>query len=43
MSGSNRDPRLPEGALDLVLLANANHEFSDPEPMMAAIRRSLKT
>jgi ubiquinone/menaquinone biosynthesis C-methylase UbiE len=25
-----------------VLLANAYHEFSEPEAMMAAIRRSLK-
>jgi ubiquinone/menaquinone biosynthesis C-methylase UbiE len=40
--GDERDPRLPEAALDLVLLANAYHEFSHPEAMMAAIRRSLK-
>jgi len=40
--GNERDPRLPEGALDLVLLANAYHEFSHPAAMMAAIRRSLK-
>jgi SAM-dependent methyltransferase len=40
--GSERDPKLPEGALDLVLIANAFHEFSDPEAMMAAVRRSLK-
>jgi precorrin-6B methylase 2 len=40
--GDERDPRLPEEALDLVLLANAYHEFSEPEAMMAAIRRALK-
>jgi len=40
--GEERNPRLPEGRLDVVLLANAYHEFSDPEAMMAAIRRSLK-
>jgi putative heme-binding domain-containing protein len=40
--GEERNPRLPEGGLDLVLLANAYHEFSEPEIMMAAIRRSLK-
>lgn len=41
--GGERDPGLPERALDLVLLANAYHEFSEPEAMMAAIHRSLKT
>lgn len=40
--GEERNPHLPERRLDLVLLANAYHEFSDPEVMMAAIRRSLK-
>jgi len=37
-----RDPRLPEGALDLVVIANAYHEFSAPEAILAAVRRSLK-
>ena len=40
--GGERDPRLPEGAVDLVFIANAYHEFSQPEAMMAAIRRCLK-
>ncbi len=40
--GEDRNPRLPEAAVDLVLIANAYHEFSDPEAMMGAIRRSLK-
>ena len=40
--GSERDPRLPEGALDLVFIANSYHEFSEPEAIMAAVRRSLK-
>ena len=40
--GDEHQPRLPEGRLDLVLLANAYHEFSEPEAMMGAIRRSLK-
>ena len=40
--GEERNPRLPEETLDLVLLANAYHEFSEPAAMMAAIRRSLK-
>jgi putative heme-binding domain-containing protein len=37
-----RDPRLPEAAVDLVFIANAYHEFSQPESMMAAVRRCLK-
>ena len=40
--GGERDPRLPERALDLVLIANAYHEFSEPESILAAVRRSLK-
>jgi putative heme-binding domain-containing protein len=40
--GTATDPRLPEHAVDLVLLANAYHEFSEPEAMMASIRQSLK-
>jgi putative heme-binding domain-containing protein len=40
--GQDRDPRLPEAAVDLVLLANTYHEFSEPEAMMAAIHRSLR-
>jgi ubiquinone/menaquinone biosynthesis C-methylase UbiE len=40
--GSLVDPRLPEGQLDLVLLVDVYHEFSHPEQMLAAIRKSLK-
>ncbi len=40
--GSERDPKLPAGALDVVLIANAYHEFSEPEAILAAVRRSLK-
>lgn len=40
--GTERDPRLPEAAVDLVLIANSYHEFSDPETIMAAVRRCLK-
>ncbi|MCA9651040.1 MAG: class I SAM-dependent methyltransferase, partial [Myxococcales bacterium] len=35
------DPRLPEGACDLVLLVDVYHELAWPEPMLAAFRRSL--
>jgi putative heme-binding domain-containing protein len=40
--GRDRDPRLPEGALDLILVANSYDEFSQPEAMLAAIQRALK-
>jgi putative heme-binding domain-containing protein len=40
--GSEHDPHLPEKSLDLVLIAYAYHEFSQPEEIMAAVRRSLK-
>ena len=36
------DPKLPEGAADLMLLVDVYHEFSHPEQMLAAMRRSLK-
>jgi ubiquinone/menaquinone biosynthesis C-methylase UbiE len=40
--GTAHDPRLPEGAVDLILLVDVYHEFSYPEPMLAAMRRALK-
>lgn len=40
--GGEHDPHLPEKSLDLVLIAYAYHEFSQPEEIMAAVRRSLK-
>jgi putative heme-binding domain-containing protein len=40
--GKETDPRLPPASLDLVLIANSYHEFSEPEAMMAAVNRSLK-
>jgi putative heme-binding domain-containing protein len=40
--GRDRDPRLPNGLLDLVLVANSYHEFSQPAAMLAALRRALK-
>ena len=36
------DPRLPENAIDLVFIAYAYHEFTNPEKVMAAVRKSLK-
>jgi ubiquinone/menaquinone biosynthesis C-methylase UbiE len=40
--GTLVDPKLPEESVDLVLLVDVYHEFSHPEHMLGAIRRSLK-
>jgi len=40
--GTSKDPKLPEGKLDLVLMVDVYHEFSDPVSMMSHIRKSLK-
>jgi ubiquinone/menaquinone biosynthesis C-methylase UbiE len=42
IQGSVVDPHLPEGELDLILLVDVYHEFSHPEQMLAAMRKSLK-
>jgi putative heme-binding domain-containing protein len=39
--GSENNPRLPP-ALDLVFIANAYHEFSEPEAILTAVRDALK-
>ena len=36
------DPKLPDGQVDLILLVDVYHEFSHPEEMLAAMRKSLK-
>jgi ubiquinone/menaquinone biosynthesis C-methylase UbiE len=40
--GTQVDPRLPEGGVDLILLVDVYHEFSHPEQMLAAMRKALK-
>jgi ubiquinone/menaquinone biosynthesis C-methylase UbiE len=40
--GTVNDPKLPAGQLDLVLLVDVYHEFSEPQKMLRHIRRSLK-
>ena len=40
--GTEKDPRLPAGQVDLVLMVDVYHEFSDPVTMMQNIRKSLK-
>ena len=40
--GTPADPKLPPAAVDLVLMVDVYHEFSDPAAMMRQIRRALK-
>ncbi len=40
--GGESDPKLPGSTLDLVLMAYSYHEFSEPEAMLAAVKRALK-
>jgi ubiquinone/menaquinone biosynthesis C-methylase UbiE len=40
--GAEDDPRLPAGAIDLALLVDVYHEFSQPHKMLQGIRASLK-
>jgi ubiquinone/menaquinone biosynthesis C-methylase UbiE len=40
--GTPTDPGLPEGKVDLILCVDVYHEFSNPEEMLAAMRKSLK-
>jgi ubiquinone/menaquinone biosynthesis C-methylase UbiE len=41
--GSIDDPKLPKNAVDLVLLVDVYHEFSEPEKMLDHIRESMKS
>jgi ubiquinone/menaquinone biosynthesis C-methylase UbiE len=41
IEGTLTDPKLPKESVDLVLLVDVYHEFSHPEHMLRAIRRSL--
>ena len=40
--GTPEDPKLPPAALDLVLMVDVYHEFSDPVSMMRQIQRAMK-
>jgi predicted methyltransferase len=40
--GTVDDPRLPTGRLDLALLVDVYHEFSEPQKMLRHLRESLK-
>lgn len=39
--GQYEDPMLPPGKVDWILLVDAYHEFSNPEPMLARMKESL--
>lgn len=40
--GSESDPRLPKASLDLILMVDVYHEFSQPQKMLRHIRAALK-
>jgi SAM-dependent methyltransferase len=40
--GAVDDPKLPRGAIDLVILVDVYHEFSEPQKMLRRIRECLK-
>jgi SAM-dependent methyltransferase len=39
--GTENDPKLPDG-LDLILLVDVYHEFSEPQVMLRKMRQALK-
>ena len=41
--GEPDDPKLPSGQMDLVLLVDVYHEFTQPQAMLRHIRESLKS
>jgi SAM-dependent methyltransferase len=42
LQGTVEDPKLPPLSLDLVLMVDVYHEFSEPQKMLRAIRVALK-
>lgn len=40
--GTTVDPKLPDGVIDVLLLVDVYHEFSNPEEMLREMRESLK-
>jgi predicted methyltransferase len=40
--GTVEDPKLPKDSIDLVLLVDVYHEFSEPEKMLDRVRESMK-
>ena len=42
VKGTETDPKLPEGACDIVLALDVYHHFDYPDKMLAAIHKALK-
>jgi len=42
VKGTETDPKLPEGAVDIALALDVYHHFDYPEKMLAAIHQALK-
>ncbi len=42
VQGTVDDPRLPAGAIDLILMVDVYHELSEPQKMLARMRDALK-
>ena len=42
IKGSETDPHLPEGTIDMELVLDAYHHFDYPDKMLAALRKGLK-
>jgi ubiquinone/menaquinone biosynthesis C-methylase UbiE len=42
VKGTETDPNLPEGQIDMALVLDAYHHFNYPETMLANIRKALK-
>jgi len=40
--GTVDDPKLPAGALDLIIMVDVYHEFSEPQKMLQRMREALK-
>ena len=40
--GTFDDPKLPNGTLDLILMVDVYHEFSEPQKMLRRMRENLK-
>jgi ubiquinone/menaquinone biosynthesis C-methylase UbiE len=42
IKGTETDPKLPEGQVDMELVLDAYHHFDYPDKMLAALRKALK-
>jgi ubiquinone/menaquinone biosynthesis C-methylase UbiE len=40
--GETADPKLPQNGVDMILLVDVYHEFSEPQNMLGKIRQALK-